>query len=120
MGMGVPLFNFILVIMAGIYIARRMYFAGAEEETRRQAFKKTAVFCAAVMVFICCLIALWAIAGQMIGYRIETPLVSFTFTVPIFFAFVISGGAVLVLLHYWLTSFTARVTFRLSRPAAKA
>ena len=119
MGMGVPLFNFALVIMAGIYIARRMHFAGADEETCRRAFKRTAVFCAAVMVFICCLIALWAIAGQMIGYRVETPYLSFTFTVPIFSAVVLTGGAVLVLLHYWLTGVTARMTFRLSRPGKR-
>jgi hypothetical protein len=120
MGMGVPLFNFILVIMAGIYIARRMHYAGADEETRRGAFKKTAVFCAAVMVFICCLITLWAILGQMIGYRVETPFVSFTFTVPVFSAFVLTGGALLVLSHYWLTRAAAKVIVRLSRPRARA
>jgi len=119
MGMGVPLFNFALVIMAGIYIARRMHFAEADEKTCRRAFKRTAVFCAAVMVLICCLIALWAIAGQMIGYRVETPYLSFTFTVPIFSAVVLTGGAVLLLLHYWLTGVTARMIFRLSRQGTR-
>ena len=119
MGMGVPIFNFALCIAAGVYAARREHFTGADEEARKRAFKRTAVFCAAVMVFICCLITLWAIAGEMIGYRVETPLFSFTFTVPVFSAFVLSGGAVLVLLHYCLTGVTARVTFRLSRPGTR-
>ena len=119
MGMGVPLFNFALCIAAGVYIARKMHFVRADEQTRNQAFKRMAVFCAKVMVFICCLITLWAIAGQMIGYRVETPLLSFTFTVPIFFAVVLTGGAVLVLLQYWLTGASAKVTFRLSRPGTR-
>lgn len=120
MCMGMPVFHFAMCIAAGIYIARRMHFAGADEETRMRAFKKTAVFCAAVMVLICCLIAFWAILGRMIGYKVETPFVSFTFTVPVFFAFVLTGGAVLVLSQYWLTGITAKVTVRLSRPGTRA
>ncbi|MHC4172201.1 MAG: hypothetical protein ACYTBX_09815 [Planctomycetota bacterium] len=115
MGMGVPIFNFALGITAGVYAARRTRFAGSDEETRRQYFKKTAVFCAVVMVLMCCLITLWAIAGQMIGYNFETPFLSFTFTVPVFFAAVFTGGAVLVLLQYRLTRLAARVTFKLWR-----
>jgi len=114
MGMGVPVFNFALCIAGGIYIARKMHVIGADEEIRRRAFKRMARFCAGVMVFICCLITLMAIVGKMIGYEFETPWVSFTFTVPIFFAIVLSGGAVLVLLQYQLTSLAARVTYRLS------
>ncbi len=120
MGMGVPIFNFALCITGGIYIARKMRFSGADKETRRLAFKRMAGFCAGVMVFICCLITLLAILGQMIGYELETPWGAITFTVPIFFAIVLSGGAVLVLAQYWLTTVAARVTFRLSRPAIKA
>ncbi len=119
MCMGMPIFHFAMCIAAGIYIARKMHFTGADEQMRKQAFKRMAVFCAGVMVLICCLIALWAIAGEMIGYRVETPLLSFTFTVRIFFASVITGGVVLVLLQYWLTSIAAKVTFRLSRPMTR-
>ena len=49
MGMGVPIFNFALGIAAGVYSARRMHFAGADEQNRNLAFRKTALFCAAVM-----------------------------------------------------------------------
>ena len=115
MGMGVPIFNFALGITAGVYAARRTHFAGTDEERRKQYFKKTAVFSAVVMALMCCLITLWAIAGQMIGARYETPFLSFTFTVPVFFAVVFTGGAVLVLLQYWLTSLAARVAFKLWR-----
>ena len=114
MGMGVPIFNFGLCIAAGVYIARKMHVIGADEEIRRGAFKGMARFCAGVMVFICCLITLWAIIGKMIGYKLETPVLTFTFTVPIFFGIVLAGGAVLVLSQYWLTGVAAKVTYRLS------
>jgi hypothetical protein len=113
MGMGLPILNFVLGIMAGVYAARRMHFTGADEKRCRQEFKKTAAFSALVMVFMCCLITLWAIAGKMIGARVETPLLSFTFTVPIFTAVVLTGGATLVLLQYWLTIIAAKVTIKL-------
>ena len=120
MGMGMPIFNFVLCIAGGIYIARKMHFIGADEQTRKQAFKRMARFCAAVMALICCLMTLLAILGQMIGHELETPLLTFTFTVPIFFAVVLIGGAVLVLAQYWLTGTAAKVTFRLSRPATNS
>ncbi len=114
MGMGVPIFNFALGIAAGLYSARKMHFIGADEEKRNQDFRKTAVFSAMVMALMCCLITLWAIVGQMIGYRFETPFLSFTFTVPIFSAVVLTGGAVLVLLQYCLTRLSAKLAFKLS------
>jgi len=114
MGMGVPIFNLALGILAGIYIARKMHIFGADEEQHKQAFRRMAMFCSAAMVMVCCLITLLAIAGQMIGYRFETPWLSFTFTVPVFFTICFTGGSALVLLQYWLTLAAAKTTFRLS------
>jgi hypothetical protein len=113
LGMGLPILNLALGTAAGVYAARKMHFAGADEQNRNQNFKKTAVFSALVMAIMCCLITLWAIAGRMIGYRFETPYLSFTFTVPIFTAVVLTGGATMVLLQYWLTIIAAKVTIRL-------
>ncbi len=115
MCMGVPLLNFALGITAGVYAARRMHFAGADGERCNQEFKKTAVFCAVVMALMCCLITLWAIAGKMIGADIQLPYLSFTLTLPLFFAVVLTGGATLVLLQYWLTSKAAKAAFILWR-----
>lgn len=113
MQMGLPVLNFVLGIMAGVYIARKMHLAGADEQRRNLAFRRTAIFTAAAMVIVCCLITLWAIAGEMIGYRVETPYLSFTFTVPIFSLAVLSGGAVLVLLQYFLTLISTKITCKI-------
>lgn len=112
--MGVPIGNIFLGVLAGLYAAGKMHFTGADEEKRNQDFKKTAKFTAAVMVLICILLALWAIAGKVPGSRFETPLISFTFTSPIFWTVVFAGGAFLVLLQYWLTCTAAKMAFNLS------
>jgi hypothetical protein len=114
LGMGLPILNFVLGIMAGAYIARKMHFHQADEQRRKQAFRKTALFCAAVMALMCCLMTLLGIVGKVPGSKFETPLLSFTFTLPIFTVVVLTGGAVLVLLQYWLTRTAAKVTIKLS------
>jgi hypothetical protein len=113
MGMGIPLFNFALCIAAGLYIARRMHLGREDEGTRKRAFRMTARFCAAAMVMVCSLMALWAAVGGVIGSRFDTPFLSFTITAPVFLIIVLAGGAVLVILQYWLTRASANVTYRL-------
>ena len=116
MCMGIPLVSFTLGIAAGLYAARRMQLAQADEQIRKQYFKKTAIFSASVMAIMCCLITLWAIAGQMIGYRIET----FTITAPIFFVIVLTGGAIAVTLQYLVTRVAAKLAFRFLSVPRKA
>ena len=112
MFMGMPIGSFSLGIAAGLYAARRMRITLANEQTSKRYFKKTAFFSAAVMALMCCLITLWAIAGQMIGYKIETPWLSFTFTVPIFSLVVLTGGAIAVTLQYFVTLAAAKLMQR--------
>ena len=45
MCMGIPIFHFAICIAAGLYIARKMHFIGADEQIREQAFKRMAFFC---------------------------------------------------------------------------
>ena len=116
MCMGIPLVSFTLGIATGLYAARRMQLAQADEQTSKQYFKKTAIFSASVMALMCCLITLWAIAGRMIGYRIET----FTITAPIFFVIVLTGGAIAVTLQYFATRFAAKLAFRFLSVPRKA
>ena len=60
------------------------------------------------MALMCCLVTLWAVAGQMIGYRIET----FTITAPIFFVIVLTGGTVAVTLQYFVTLAAAKLMLK--------
>ncbi len=114
-GMGVPIFNFAVGITAGFYTARKMYHIRADETQRRRNIKKTTLFTAAVLMAMCCLTGFWALVGGLVGARFETPVLSFTFTVQIIIGCVISGGLILCILQYWLTTAAAKITIRLSR-----
>jgi len=108
MFMGLPIGSFTLGIAAGLYAARKMQFAQADEQARKRYIKKTAIFSAFVMALMCCLITLWAVAGQMIGYRIE----AFTITSPIFLVIVLTGGVIVVTLQYCVTLAAAKIMLR--------
>ncbi len=113
-GMGVPIFNFAVGMTAGAYTGRKMHHIQADEDKRRRNIKKTALFTAAVLMTMCCLTGFWALVGGLVGARFETPVLSFTFTVPIIIGCVISGGLILRTLQYWLTTAAAKITLRLS------
>ena len=113
MCMGIPLISFTLGIAAGLYAARRMQLAQADEQTGKQYFKKTAFFSAAVMALMCCLITLWAIAGGLLGSDVETPILSFTMTLRVFVTIVLTGGAATVTLQYLMTRLAAKLMLTL-------
>ncbi len=114
-GMGVPIFNFTVGITAGVYTARKIHHIQADGDERRRNIKKTALFTAVVLMAMCCLTGFWALVGGLVGARFETPVLSFTFTAPIIIGCVVSGGLILCILQYWLTTAAAKITLRLSR-----
>jgi len=113
--MGVPILNFGVGIVAGFYTARKMQCTKADQIQCNRNIKRTAIFSAIVMMLMCCLTGTWALVGGMIGYRFESPVLSFTFTVPILVGIVLTGGLILSLLQYWLTSKAANIVVKLSR-----
>ncbi|MHC5059619.1 MAG: hypothetical protein ACYTFK_00840 [Planctomycetota bacterium] len=115
LGMGVPIFNFAVGITAGAFTGRKTRHDQADQCDRHRNIKKTALFTAAVLMIMCSLTGLWAIVGGLVGAHFETPVGSFTFTVPIIIACVICGGLILCSVQYWLTTVAAKITLRLSR-----
>jgi len=113
MCMGIPLVSFTLGIAAGLYAARRMQLAQADEQTSKQYFKKTAFFSAAVMALMCFLITFWAVAGGLVSSEVETPVLLFTMTLPVFVTIVLSGGATAVTLQYLVTRLAAKLMLTL-------
>ncbi|MFA6185705.1 MAG: hypothetical protein WC770_00635 [Phycisphaerae bacterium] len=118
--MGIPLFNYILGIMAGVYIIRKMYYLKADETEYIRNIKKTAMFTAAVMLVLCCLMVLLGLAGKVNGKDFEVlfkSLFGLTFTINTagFVSIIFFGACAMVLLQYWLTRLSAKITFKLSR-----
>jgi hypothetical protein len=113
-GMGVPIFNFTVGITAGVYTGRKMHHIRADDKQRRRNIKETALFTAVVLMAMCCLTGLWALVGGLVGARFEILVLSFTFTVPVIIGCVISGGLILCILQYWLTTAAAKIMLKLS------
>jgi hypothetical protein len=119
-GMGIPLFNYILGITAGVYIVRKMYFLQTDETECKRNIKKTAIFTAAVMAVICCLMVLLGLAGRVSGKDFEALFKSLfglelTINTAGFVSIIFFGACAMILLQYWLTRLSAKITFKLSR-----
>jgi hypothetical protein len=119
-GMGIPLFNYILGIAAGVYAVRRMYYLGADEEKCKRNVKKTAIFTAVIMLMVCCLMVLWGLAGRVSGKDFEVLFKSLfglelTINTAGFVSIIFFGACAMILLQYWLTKLSAKITFKLSR-----
>ena len=110
--MGVPLFNFGVGVLAGIFIALKLNSSNAYEHECKQKIKKYALFTAAVLIFVCCLSGFWAIIGGLVGSEFEIGVISFNFTVTIIITLTLVGGFALALLQYWLTKVAAVTTLR--------
>jgi hypothetical protein len=119
-GMGIPVFNYVLGMMAGVYIVRKMHYLKADETECNRNIKRTAMFTAVIMAIICCLMVLVGLAGKVNGRDFEKLFKSLlglqlTINTAGFVGIIFFGGCAMILLQYWLTKFSAKITFKLSR-----
>ncbi len=115
MGMGVPLLNFGVGVLAGVFIALKLNSSSADEHERKQKIKKCAFFTAVVLILMCCLSGFWAIIGGLVGSEFEIGAISFDFTVTIIIALTLTGGFILGFFQYWITKISAGITLRLKQ-----
>lgn len=119
-GMGIPVFNYILGIAAGVYIVRKMYHLRTDQNEFKHNIKKTAIFTAGIMLIVCCLMVLWGLAGKVSGKDFEVLFKSLlglelTINTAGFVGIILFGACAMILLQYWLTKLSAKITFKLSR-----
>jgi hypothetical protein len=103
--MGVPVFNVMLALPAGIFVGRRLAYIGADitllQKTRRQA----AVFTASIMGLVCITSASIALASRSTASDLQGMLgFSFQITPMMMIGIIFSGGAILLALDWWLTN----------------
>jgi hypothetical protein len=116
--MGMPVLIFPWGMMAGVYIARRMYHTKASENGSKHHIEKTALFTAAVMSVICCLMILLAMVGNVgpesfDGFFKAIFKADVNITVVEFCVMIFLGACAMVLVQYGLMKVTAKVTLRL-------
>ena len=101
--MGVPIFNAIPGILAGIYIGRKMKLSGQPSSIYRSELRKVAVFSAIILFLICCCSAWLALVDPYTAANLQGMLkLSFEVTDTIIWLLIVIGGASLLVLQHVL------------------
>jgi len=111
--MGVPVFNLLMGLIAGFYMGLRMADGKKTKEEAEKTFKKTGIF-TSVILAVTCLVSLWlattdaSTAANINGMlALKNPLSLQTILI---LSWV--GGAVLVILEFFLTRGVARWAYQ--------
>jgi hypothetical protein len=101
--MGVPVFHPLLGVVAGLYVGRKLAHAGTEPERATRAMRQVATFAAIVMLGICVLSGTIALVNPTTPRELQRMLhAPFNVSWTMVGGLILVGGAVLVLLQYWL------------------
>lgn len=110
--MGVPAFNLLLGIPAGLLIGGRLAHAGAAPEDARRQAKQASAFTTGVLAVACTASATLALADPYTAANLEGMLgLGFEVTRPMIVALIIVGGAVLLGAQWALTGGVVRWTY---------
>ncbi|MDO9301467.1 MAG: hypothetical protein Q7T89_08785 [Anaerolineales bacterium] len=111
--MGVPIFNLALSIPAGLILAERLIAQKADETHVRVATRRAAGFTTIVMTFICAASAIFALTDPYTEANLQGMLaLPFDVTRGMVIGLILIGGAGLLILNWWLTSASARFSYR--------
>ncbi|HPO04139.1 MAG TPA: hypothetical protein PLV37_01310 [Bacillota bacterium] len=111
--MGVPIFNIVLGIIAGIYIGRRMKVRRQEKEVFQKSLRQTAGFSFVVLLIICLSSAFIAITDPYTGANLQGMLnLSFEVTKPNILGVIIIGGALLLFIQNVLLMKAGKAAYR--------
>ena len=115
--MGIPILNFPWGMMAGVYIARKMYLAKADKNEIDKNIRKASVLTASAMAVLCCLMVLIAILGNVgpdsfneffrgvFGVNVKITLTEFSLMIFL-------GACTMVLVQYGLTKASAKMVLK--------
>lgn len=121
--MGVPLFNLLPGIVAGVYMGRRLRHseaagereAASEPQARANAarsIRRTGLFTASVIACAAACSAFIALRERALGSELERMFgLKFAVTRPMIVGLVAVGGPALILAQYWCTKEAARISY---------
>jgi hypothetical protein len=114
--MGLPVFNAALAIPAGIVIGGKLAHEKANDAQVKIAARKTSLFTTIVLAVICMISASLALADPSIGTNLEGMFsLNFAVTPLMIWGIILIGGAILLLINWWLTALSTRLTYRFLR-----
>lgn len=113
--MGVPVFNLLPGILAGIYTGRRLNHNSRNKSETEISIKNACIITTSAIVLISAAAAFFALKDPMDTARnLEGMfnLKSFTITTEMIIGLILTGGTVLAISQYWMTKKAALFAFR--------
>lgn len=110
---GVPVFNVVLALPAGLFVGGRLAYSGADSTAMKAAARRSAMFTTGVLGVVCAASAFIALASPSTASDLQGMLgLSFRVTRPMIIGLILSGGLSMLALQWWLTCRAAERTYR--------
>lgn len=114
--MGVPVFNLVLAIPAGLIIGRKLAHQRFTNEAGKRLTLKANLYTTGVMAFICASSAFFALRDPTTAANLEGMLrLPFEVTQGMIIALIAAGGLGLLVMHWWLVEKTIQFARGTSR-----
>ena len=102
--MGVPVFNVMLALPAGVFVGRWLAHSGADSAHMRKVARQVAVSTTSVLGLVCMASGAIALASRSTASDLQGMLgLQFPVTQVMIIGLILVGGAVLLALNWWLT-----------------
>jgi hypothetical protein len=112
MFMGVPIFNLLPALPAGVFVGRWLARGGADEGQMKKAARRTAVWTTGVLGVVCLASAALALASPSTASDLRGMLgLPFAVTPAMILGIILGGGALILALEWWLTLQTVKRTY---------
>lgn len=109
--MGFPVFNVLLGIPAGMYMGQRLTHFPIFDNKKITIF--TSIFTCLVLFLFCFFTAVMALRERTLGIQLSRMLhLPFAFTKPMIWCLIIVGGIGLLILQYFITTFTLKKSLK--------
>lgn len=113
MFMGFPVFNVGLAIPAGFFIGAYLVHQGAQLPQVRDMARRSSMVTTGIMALVCGASATAALADPYTAGNLEGMLgLGFTVTLPMIIGLIVIGGSFLLVLQWWLTKASVKLTYR--------
>jgi hypothetical protein len=102
--MGVPVFNVILALPAGVSVGRWLTHSGADSTRMRKVAQQVAVFTTSVLGLVCIISASIALADPSVASALQGMLgLPFQVTPMMIISIILGGGTLILAFGWWLT-----------------
>jgi hypothetical protein len=110
--MGVPIFNVVLAVPAGVFVGRCLAHSGADPTRMQKAARQTAVSTTSILGLVCITSAAIALANRSTASDLHSMLkLPFQVTPLMIDGIILGGGITILALEWWITVKSVKVAY---------